>query len=44
MVKRFHELGGVPGGNTPAEFGTFIDNERTKWEQTVKTAGMYKEQ
>ncbi|OZI29967.1 ABC transporter substrate-binding protein [Bordetella genomosp. 10] len=44
IVKKFHELGGEPGGNTPAEFGAFIDQQRTLWEQTVKAAGMYKEQ
>ena len=44
IVKKFHELGGEPGGNTPAEFGAFIEHERAMWEQTVKTAGMYKGQ
>ncbi|MFC4274557.1 Bug family tripartite tricarboxylate transporter substrate binding protein [Achromobacter aloeverae] len=44
IAKKFHELGGEPGGNTPAAFGAFIDHERTMWEQTVKAAGMYKEQ
>jgi len=44
VVSKFRELGGEPGGNTPAEFGAFIERERAMWEQTVKAAGMYKEQ
>ncbi|ARP86678.1 Bug family tripartite tricarboxylate transporter substrate binding protein [Bordetella genomosp. 9] len=44
IIAKFRDMGGEPGGNTPAEFGAFIDRERAMWEQTVKGAGMYKEQ
>ncbi|MDH0364946.1 Bug family tripartite tricarboxylate transporter substrate binding protein [Comamonas aquatica] len=38
--KRFAELGGVPGGETPAEYDAFIDQERKNWAQIVKTSGI----
>jgi tripartite-type tricarboxylate transporter receptor subunit TctC len=31
--------GAIPGGNTPAEFATFIDAEISKWAQVVKASG-----
>jgi tripartite-type tricarboxylate transporter receptor subunit TctC len=33
VVKRMHDMGVVPGGNTPEEFATYLANER----QTYKT-------
>lgn len=38
--ERFTELGGVPGGETPAEYDAFIAQERKSWAQIVKTAGI----
>ena len=38
MQKRFAEMGGKPGGGTPAEFGAFIDKERASWKQIVDAA------
>lgn len=38
--QRFTELGGVPGGETPAEYDAFIAQERKKWAQIVKAAGL----
>jgi tripartite-type tricarboxylate transporter receptor subunit TctC len=38
IQKRFAEMGGVPGGNTPAEFGAFMDKERESWRKIVETA------
>ena len=37
---RFVEMGGTPGGNTPAEFSAFIDRERESWKQIVETANL----
>ena len=44
MQARFRDMGGKPGGNTPSEFAAFIDAERTRWKQTVETAGLSMEQ
>lgn len=44
VVARFKEMGGTPGGNTPAEFGAFIAAERQRWKQIVETAGLSMEQ
>ncbi|CAB3656359.1 MAG: tripartite tricarboxylate transporter substrate binding protein [Achromobacter sp.] len=41
---RFKSMGGQAGGNTPAEFSAFIDQERTRWKQIVDTAGLAQEQ
>ena len=41
---RFKAMGGQTGGNTPAEFTAFIDQERTRWKQIVDTAGLAREQ
>ncbi|BCN36834.1 MFS transporter [Alicycliphilus denitrificans] len=38
--QRFAELGGVPGGETPAEYDAFIAQERKSWAQIVKAAGL----
>ena len=38
--QKFAELGGVPGGETPAEYDAFIDQERKNWAQIVKTSGI----
>jgi len=38
IQKRFAEMGGVPGGNTPAEFGAFMDKERESWRKIVEAA------
>ncbi|MFM9880276.1 MAG: Bug family tripartite tricarboxylate transporter substrate binding protein [Burkholderiaceae bacterium] len=31
--------GAIPGGNTPAQFGAFIDEEHKKWARVVKASG-----
>ena len=36
----FADLGGVPGGETPAEYDAFIAQERKSWAQIVKAAGL----
>ena len=41
---RFKAMGGQAGGNTPAEFATFIDQERARWKQIVDAAGLVQEQ
>ncbi|MDF3848226.1 Bug family tripartite tricarboxylate transporter substrate binding protein [Achromobacter denitrificans] len=41
---RFKAMGGQAGGNTPAEFAAFIDQERARWEQIVDAAGLVQEQ
>lgn len=38
VQKRFAEMGGVAGGNTPAEFGAMIDKERDSWKQIIEAA------
>ena len=38
--QRFADLGGVPGGETPAEYDTFIAQERKSWAQIVKAASL----
>ena len=38
VAQRFAEMGGTPGGNTPAEFAAMIDKERESWKQTVEAA------
>jgi tripartite-type tricarboxylate transporter receptor subunit TctC len=37
---RFFELGAVPAPMTPAQFAAFINEERKKWQEVVKTAGV----
>lgn len=43
IQKRFAEMGGVPGGGTPAEFGAFMDNERESWRKIVEAAKLQME-
>ncbi len=40
IVKRFTGMGGVPGGNTPAEFARFIDEQQKLWADTVTAANL----
>lgn len=40
VQQKFAELGGVPGGETPAEYDAFIAQERQKWAQIVKASGI----
>ncbi|MBR8653022.1 tripartite tricarboxylate transporter substrate binding protein [Achromobacter sp. Marseille-Q0513] len=44
IAARFRAMGGQPGGNTPAEFAAFIDQERVRWKRIVDTAGLVQEQ
>jgi tripartite-type tricarboxylate transporter receptor subunit TctC len=37
---RFVEMGGTPGGNTPAEFAAFVSKERESWKKIVETANL----
>jgi tripartite-type tricarboxylate transporter receptor subunit TctC len=37
---RLAELGGVPGGDTPAHFAEFIRAERERWARVVKDTGI----
>lgn len=37
---RFVEMGGTPGGNTPAEFAAFVDKERASWQKIVEAANL----
>jgi tripartite-type tricarboxylate transporter receptor subunit TctC len=39
MKARLAELGGVPMGGTPAEFGEVMASETTKWQKAVRFAG-----
>ena len=39
IKERLHALGAIPSGNTPAEFGRFIDSEIAKWAPVVKASG-----
>lgn len=40
VQQKFAELGGVPGGETPAEYDRFIAQERQNWAQIVKASGI----
>jgi tripartite-type tricarboxylate transporter receptor subunit TctC len=44
VTTRFKEMGGAPGGSTPAEFGEFISAERQRWKQIVEASGLSMEQ
>ncbi|MNZ78569.1 Tripartite tricarboxylate transporter family receptor [compost metagenome] len=37
---KFAALGGVPGGESPAQYDQFIAQERQRWAVIVKTAGL----
>ncbi len=37
---RFAAMGGQPGGNTPAEFAKFIEDQQALWADTVKAANL----
>lgn len=37
-------MGGQAGGDTPAEFAAFIDQERVRWKRIVDAAGIVQEQ
>ena len=37
---RFIEMGGTPGGNTPAQFAAFVDRERESWKKIVDAANL----
>ena len=43
IQKRFATMGGVPGGNTPAEIGAFMDKERESWRKIVEAAKLQME-
>ena len=38
--QRFADLGGLPGGETPAEYDAFIAQERKNWAQIVQASGL----
>jgi len=40
VQQRFRAMGGQAGGNSPAEFAAFINQERERWSTTVKAAGL----
>jgi tripartite-type tricarboxylate transporter receptor subunit TctC len=44
ISERFKAMGGQAGGNTPAEFAAFIDQERARWKIIVDAAGLVQEQ
>ncbi len=44
ISERFRAMGGQAGGNTPAEFTAFIDQERARWKTIVDAAGLAQEQ
>jgi len=44
ISERFKAMGGQAGGNTPAEFAAFIDQERVRWKSIVDAAGLVQEQ
>ena len=39
MKMRLAELGGIPMGGTPADFGKVMASETAKWEKAVKFSG-----
>jgi hypothetical protein len=43
IQKRFKEMGGIPGGNSPTEFNTFVQTEIANWRQTVEAAKLTQE-
>ena len=43
IQKRFKEMGGIPGGNSPTEFNAFVQTEIANWRQTVQAAKLTQE-
>jgi tripartite-type tricarboxylate transporter receptor subunit TctC len=43
IQKRFKEMGGIPGGNSPTEFNAFVQTEIANWRQTVEAAKLTQE-
>ena len=43
IQSRFKEMGGVAGGNSPAEFNAFVRSEIANWKQTVEAAKLTQE-
>ena len=43
IQKRFKEMGGIAGGNTPKEFNAFIETEISNWKQIVEAAKLAQE-
>jgi len=44
MQARFKEMGGKAGGDTPAEFQAYIDQQRATWQPIVEAAKLQMEQ
>jgi tripartite-type tricarboxylate transporter receptor subunit TctC len=40
VKKRLLDLGNVPVAMTPAQFGTFVDDEIAKWAKVIRAAGI----
>jgi tripartite-type tricarboxylate transporter receptor subunit TctC len=38
MQKKFKDMGGFSGGNTPAEFNNYINSQIADWKITVEAA------
>ena len=43
IQKRFKEMGGVAGGNSPADFNAFVRSEIANWKRTVEAANLAQE-
>jgi tripartite-type tricarboxylate transporter receptor subunit TctC len=43
IQNRFKEMGGITGGNSPAEFNAFVRSEIANWKQTVEAANLSQE-
>jgi tripartite-type tricarboxylate transporter receptor subunit TctC len=37
---KFFDIGAVPAPNTPEAFAAFIAEERAKWQEVIKAAGV----
>lgn len=40
IASQIEGLGGLPGGNTPAEFAAFVQAEITRWHKVITAAGV----
>jgi tripartite-type tricarboxylate transporter receptor subunit TctC len=40
VVTRFKDLGGMPGGQPQADFAAFVERERVRWAETIKTSNV----